>query len=118
MITFMVSVEVGVGGLELFASKPSTAFRAAIRISVGNRSWREITAFVMSRWIVMALVKYFIVRLASFAALRSSSFVTDLIVFQLGISTSLAFKIETGLYVKGIADVHSPNKPKHSMFFV
>ena len=61
-------------------------------------------------------MKCLIVGLASFAASRSSAFDTDLIVFQLGISTSLDFKIETSLYFSGIANLPLPNKPKHSMF--
>ena len=64
----------------------------------------------------MALVKYLTVGLVSFAASRSSAFDTFLIVFQLEISTLLVFKIEIGLYFREIADLPSPNKPKHSMF--
>ena len=75
-----------------------------------------MTTLVMNGGIAMALVKCLTVGLASFAASRSLAFDTFLIVFQLEISTLLVFKIEIGLYSRAIADLHSTNKPKHSMF--
>ena len=47
MIIFMVSVEVGTLGSELFVSNSSAAFRVAMRMSTGDGSWRDMTAFAI-----------------------------------------------------------------------
>ena len=83
-----------------------------MKISDAPDASMAMRAFARKRGVAIALVKWWIFGVASLAACRSSLFLMDFIVSQLGASILFILRIEVDLNLKGVAIFSHPKRPK------